>query len=654
MSEGELKTAKTQLKWIGTPSLGQGRSSGGNAASEIFEAGGSQRKRSLLETLVREICQNSLDQRKDKKVKIFFDLIVLKGEKKEKFLKSINSETLIPHLSSVKGSSGTALTLKAGLESMKSSDLVCLKISDYGTDGLTGDDWDEKGNFRKLCVQNFSTGKESGLGGSFGLGKAVSWMHSRIFTVLFSSRIEGRKKLRIFGRSEIPAHEMDGKSWLDGAYMGSESEKDGIPIAESTWMKERDAEKILLNRDNETECGTTILIPTFHEPDRDDTGSSGIRDPEELCRDFTKAASKWFWPAISWERLDFKARVFREEGKSAEYISEARADEIWSPFVECGRVEPFEGAKSLFPGDSSSIDVEFPIPRRVEPSDNPELLHDELKSTVRLGVTRVSSKEECLPCRSTIALIRGSGMVIDYAEGTKLSDGGSYCAAAFVGTSLNEIAESDKTELSRENNAFAEEYFRAGEPVTHDDWLPTTRRLRESYTWRGHASRLRGIRYELRQILIQNLLTSFIAPPDEGPEMLKRMINLGRGIKEKKSLSKTKSSALEVVIDRDQCSFIKKANGWRIAGELVRSGESNRTAKVHLSFQSIADSGQGEMWGISDMRIMGSEQYISYDDSDSRRFVFSAENQFSSVPFECIVKPPSGVNPEIAGFRKVG
>ena len=113
MSEKDLNTAKTPLKWIGTPSLGQGRSSGGNAASEIFEAGASQRKRSLLETLVREICQNSLDQRKDKKVKIFFDLIILKGEKKEEFLKSINSETLIPHLSSVKGSSGTALTLKA-------------------------------------------------------------------------------------------------------------------------------------------------------------------------------------------------------------------------------------------------------------------------------------------------------------------------------------------------------------------------------------------------------------------------------------------------------------------------------------------------------------------------------------------------------------
>ena len=60
------------------------------------------------------------------------------------------------------------------------------------------------------------------------------------------------------------------------------------------------------------------------------------------------------------------------------------------------------------------------------------------------------------------------------------------------------------------------------------------------------------------------------------------------------------------------------------------------------------------MWGISDMQLLGSEQHISFDDSDAKRFVFSAENQFSSVPFECTVKPPIGVDPEIAGFRKVG
>ena len=190
--------------------------------------------------------------------------------------------------------------------------------------------------------------------------------------------------------------------------------------------------------------------------------------------------------------------------------------------------------------------------------------------------------------------------------------------------------------------------------MTHDDWLPTTRRLRESYTWKGHANRLRGIRYELRQILIQNLLTSFVSRPDEGPEMLRRMLNLGRGMKQKKIQSKARNSSLEVVIDRQRCFFNKKTNGWRITGELVRSGDSKRSAKVHLSFQSIADSGQGEMWGISDMQLLGSEKHISLDDSDSKRFVFSAENQFSSVPFECTVKPPIGVDPEIAGFRKVG
>ena len=45
---------------------------------------------------------------------------------------------------------------------------------------------------------------------------------------------------------------MDGKSWLDGAYMDLKVKKDGIPIAESSWMKERDAEKFF-NRDNEIE-----------------------------------------------------------------------------------------------------------------------------------------------------------------------------------------------------------------------------------------------------------------------------------------------------------------------------------------------------------------------------------------------------------------
>ena len=95
---------------------------------------------------------------------------------------------------------------------MKSSDLVCLKISDYGTDGLTGDDWDEKGNFRKLCVQNFSMEK-SPIRRKLWTGEGSQLDAFKNIHCSFSSRIEGRKKLRIFEEAKS-AHEMDGNHGL--------------------------------------------------------------------------------------------------------------------------------------------------------------------------------------------------------------------------------------------------------------------------------------------------------------------------------------------------------------------------------------------------------------------------------------------------------
>ena len=72
------------LKWVSTPALGQGRASGGSTAAELFEAGSSQKRRPLLETLVREICQNSCDQRTgSEKASVYFDLLLLKGEERD-------------------------------------------------------------------------------------------------------------------------------------------------------------------------------------------------------------------------------------------------------------------------------------------------------------------------------------------------------------------------------------------------------------------------------------------------------------------------------------------------------------------------------------------------------------------------------------------
>ena len=77
------------LQWVSTPALGQGRASGGSTAAELFETGSTQKRRPLLETLVREICQNSCDQRTgSEKASVYFDLLLLKGEEREAFLRA--------------------------------------------------------------------------------------------------------------------------------------------------------------------------------------------------------------------------------------------------------------------------------------------------------------------------------------------------------------------------------------------------------------------------------------------------------------------------------------------------------------------------------------------------------------------------------------
>jgi hypothetical protein len=647
----------TPLKWVSTPSLGQGRASGGSAAAELFEGGSAQRRRPLLETLVREVCQNSCDRRLGaEKARVFFDLLLISGDDRSRMLKAIDWKGLRSHISAVKGMGGAALTLRAGLEAMEAPTLVCLRISDSNTEGLTGDDWDEEGNFRRLCVQNFSTGDETGRGGSFGLGKAVSWMHSRVLTVLFSSRVSGmeEKGLRIFGRSEIPAHETDEGAWLDGAYLGHPGQRDGIPVAESSWQDPGEASSLFLDRAGISASGTTLLIPGFHEPDREEASDLGIREPEELCHDLTQAASKWFWPAISWGRLEVQARVFRSGNSSASYVCRSEIDGLWAPFLAAARTSP-STEPALAPGDSAAMDVAgFPIPRRIRPVERPDLLHDPGDTAIRLAVTRVSPAEACLPCRSSIALVRGAGMVVDYVDGNRLADGGSYCAVAMVGSAILHAPTSEASEKQGLLPADVEEYFRAAEPVTHDDWLPTTRRLRESYDWRGSAGRLRSLRSELRQLVIQRLLIADEEAPDRGPELLMRMLNLGRGPASSPAVQRGEKPRLEIHLDRESSWFDESRGAWSLQGELIRHGRGTGAAVAGLSFRSIADSGMGEAWRISAMELLGSDKDLSVDDSDSRRLVFSVAGGFTSLPFRCLVSPPAGVDPSLSGFRQGG
>lgn len=81
------------------------------------------------------------------------------------------------------------------------STVQILKISDYGTVGLT------EPNYERLLKRVGSSGKESGEGGSFGLGKGAYFASSAFRTVFFSS-VRGNKtcifqgKIRVSSRDE--------------------------------------------------------------------------------------------------------------------------------------------------------------------------------------------------------------------------------------------------------------------------------------------------------------------------------------------------------------------------------------------------------------------------------------------------------------------
>jgi hypothetical protein len=245
-------------------------------------------------------------------------------------------------------------------------------------------------------------------------------------------------------------------------------------------------------------------------------------------------------------------------------------------------------------------------------------------------------------------------MVIDYVDGNRLTDGGTYCGVALVGSALFHAPTSEVAEKQGLPPQDVEEYFRAAEPVTHDDWLPTTRRLRESYDWRGSAGRLRSLRSELRQLVIQKLLIADEVAPERGPELLMRMINLGKGRVSGPAVERGEKPRLEIHLDREISWFDESRGAWALQGELIRHGRGTSAAVAGLSFRSIADSGMGEAWRISAMEPLGSERDLSIDDSDSRRLVFSVAGSFTSLPFRCLVSPPAGVDPRLSGFRQGG
>ena len=120
-------------------------------------------------SLAREIIQNSLDACRDPgaPVKVKFELLRLSHEE---LLFMDQMKTAVT--SSLDMWNGEDRQKILQIEGAFGNSYPCLKISDYNTTGLTGDD--ESGKWSALVKTIGGSDGQSGRGGSFGIGKFCS------------------------------------------------------------------------------------------------------------------------------------------------------------------------------------------------------------------------------------------------------------------------------------------------------------------------------------------------------------------------------------------------------------------------------------------------------------------------------------------------
>lgn len=140
--------------------------------------------------LAREIIQNSLDaklENSNKPVVVKFEL--------EQF-----TQTEIPRHSQIQEilrkcndywiDEETREFMQKAITCISQDHIPVLKISDYNTAGLSGDDYQKDGTWYKLVKSRGSSSKVGGEGGSFGIGKGAPFAASDLRIVFYSTKNE--------------------------------------------------------------------------------------------------------------------------------------------------------------------------------------------------------------------------------------------------------------------------------------------------------------------------------------------------------------------------------------------------------------------------------------------------------------------------------
>jgi len=587
-------SSRRKPKWVFDPVPPSGQFTGGIPSAYVFKP--------ELDTFVREILQNSLDARQegsDVPVEVKFTFRRLQGEDKQRFLDTIDWSYLKTHLQAVvEGNNTMSALLANAIADLNDGALTLLRIDDSGTEGLTGDEDTPGTNFSSLCRNILDTTKDApGKGGSYGLGKALLWQFSALSTVLFSSRIEEEspQKFRFFARTELPSHEIDLSRWNGSGWYGIPETVRNGKRAVSMWGE--DAEKITrsihLYRPAQLGTGTSILIIGFHEPAQEEP-----RSLNAVAQDILNSAACWFWNCMISDRPSLKVSAEVYEGQELSFRSESALGREFLPFMQAALPEKVV-FKSFHHGEVAEKELKFKIPAK-KSGDSPEV-----EATLTFRLSRGEDDFDESPWSNRIALIRGSGMVVEYRSTSKRVSGAPFFGVLLAGNARG---------FSPEDNAL-EEFLKDAEPPSHDQWK-ATERIQEEYR-KGSRSRLDRLWRDLDEAIVE-LCGQEIRSDTEAPEALVRLFRRDTtqgGKTQKLDDQKLQLTGLSAFFDEGV---------WRFSGRVTLTDTVKKPWSFSLLIRLDSEAGEGEKLFLETLRASG-----------------EATVQIKSEIAECVVQPSS-------------
>ena len=560
-------------EWIFDPLLASGRRSGGDPTSYIFG--------SSLDTFVREVLQNSHDQNLGTgPVCVSFDFYHLTGAHLERMLAAIQWGELSQHLHAV----ATTPSLVAGrvqraLEAVEHDGLLVLRIQDSGTNGLEGGEDDHGSNFNALCRDVLVTTEEkAGRGGSHGLGKAVLWGASSLFTVMFSSRIhdKGKTRFRLFGRTDLPYHEVNGTEWDGPGFFGGRVLTPRGDRAESLWDDYAigAASAALLDRPADLGTGTTLMILGFTEQEQEQP-----REASVVAEDILNSAARWFWPSILSGSLVVTASA--QDNNELVYQGKAEISAEIKSFVET--TEAQEVVERLTEPDQVAqrlLHIRVPGRRATPTSEEAP----ETEGPAILRIIRASDADADNPHFNRIALVRGAGMVVQYWKPAQLPLGGD----GFFAVLLAGLASGGG---SAEEQA-VEAFLRAAEPPAHDKWVHSTNQMKSTYQT-GAKVRLDDLWRKLTTAVLDMCRSE---PPshERGPQDLARLFPIGT-----RGGAATEPRTFSVLFD-DHSLDVEGL--WSVRGRIRRTRGSSAWAAI-CEVRLEGETGRGERLELDSLNV---------------------------------------------------